>query len=153
MVLQVDRRSSSPPHPQPSSCAGWIMLWSAREGWISACVSDRERKSAGKGVFVFKVCRCVCEGGKGGSIMFIDSSYPGWRLTQGFPRDSYSGPSRCWQKGLMGCSDRPICRDMNMTHMAAHLLSISPLSWSLPPWNTWNSLLRKRHFFLKNAIY
>lgn len=68
--------SSSPPHPQPSSCAGWIMLWSAREGWIRACVSDRERKIAGKGVFVFKVCRCVCEGGKGGSISFIDMMKP-----------------------------------------------------------------------------
>jgi len=104
MVLQVGRRSSSPPHPQPSSCVGSIMLWSAREGWISACMSDREGKSAGKGLFVFKVCRCVCVcvGWKRGSITLIDSSYPGWRLNQGFPRDSYSGPSCCWQKGLMG---------------------------------------------------
>ncbi len=50
--------------PRPSSCAWWIMLWSAREGWISVCVwlIETEREQEKEHLCVNSPD--VCEGGK-----------------------------------------------------------------------------------------
>lgn len=122
--------------PRPSSCAWWIMLWSSREGWISACVTDRDRKRSGKGAFVCKLSRCVCVRVEC-SRRINHIHCPFLSGMRAHPRDSYSGPFCCWQKGLMGSSDHPICRDKNVTtwlHFSAPF-SITSFWWVFPSHN------------------